>query len=444
MQRNVTDGLTAAVRDWGARNGVSFAGKTVLCAVSGGRDSMALLHILLRLGTEQGFAVVAAHYNHRLRETAARDEGLVRDWCASRGVPVVIGGGDVRVFAERSGRSIEDAARVMRYDFLEKAAEESGADFIATAHHRQDNAETLLLHLLRGSGLQGLGGIAPVRGCIVRPLLEVDRAAIDAYVDANAIPFAEDETNADAAYTRNCIRLKLLPLLEEIAPGSVGRIADAAVRLREDEAFLQKQSEERIPASADDGCVCVPVTQIFGSDRALAVRAVRAAARKCGAELTAPQTDAVLHLRAGAYLALSGGVRVAREGEILRFYRKCDVAAPMALTLGEHSWGDWRVSVFETADEVEENTHTAVFRSGMRDLEISVWDGGGRLGVENGSRTVKRLLADHRIAAARREDLPAIFSGGTLAAVFGAGTDAALRPMPGEIKLVVSIQKKNL
>ena len=124
----------------------------------------------------------------------------------------------------RAGRC-EDAARTLRYAFLEGAARDMGADRIATAHHREDNAETVLLHLLRGAGLQGLSGIPPVRGKIVRPLLEAGRADIDAYVERNGLPYVEDESNRDTAYTRNRLRLEVLPLLEEIVPGCGGRIA---------------------------------------------------------------------------------------------------------------------------------------------------------------------------------------------------------------------------
>ena len=180
-------------------------GGTVLCALSGGRDSMAMLHILSRLA-EEGFRVAAAHFNHRLRSAADRDEAFVRDWCRERDIPLTCGAGDVRTFAAREGLGIEDAARKLRYAFLETAARDMGADRIATAHHREDNAETVLLHLLRGTGLQGLGGIAPVRGKIVRPLLETSRAEIDEYVQRNSIPYVEDESNQDTHFTRNRLR----------------------------------------------------------------------------------------------------------------------------------------------------------------------------------------------------------------------------------------------
>ena len=434
------DILTRTVSQWCAQQKINLAGKTVLCAVSGGRDSMALLHVLLEMSQREGFAVAAAHYNHRLRESAARDEALVREHCASLGLPFFSGNGDVRAYAAAHGTSIENAAREMRYSFLQNTAHECGADYIATAHHRQDNAETLLLHLLRGSGLNGLGGITPVRGNIIRPLLAADRAEIEAYIETNHIPYVEDETNQDTVYTRNRLRLDVLPLLEEIAPGCVSRIADTAFRLREDEDFLRQYCENLLP----EGAAEIPTSLLRGEHSAIALRLVRAAARRFGVELTATQTDAVLNLRRGGCLSLGGGVRAAHEGETLRFFRPCIPAEPMELTIGQHRWGEWDIEVRETEDEIAENANTVVLRGGLQTIKIAAWDGTGRLGVENGSRTVKRLLADHRISAAQRENCPAVYVGEALAAVFGAGTDIALRPMPGEMKLVISLKNKNI
>lgn len=231
---------------------------TVLCALSGGRDSMALLHILSQLAEEGGFQVTAAHFNHRLRSTADRDEAFVRNWCREQGIPLTCGAGNVREFARRERLSVEDAARTLRYAFLETAARDMGAARIATAHHREDNAETVLLHLLRGTGLRGLGGIPPVRGRIVRPLLETSRREIDGYVARHEIPYVEDESNRDAAYIRNRLRLEVLPLLEEISPGCGARIAAAAELLREEDGHLRREAEALVP-EASDGAVTLPV-----------------------------------------------------------------------------------------------------------------------------------------------------------------------------------------
>lgn len=122
---------------------------------------MAMLHILSRLSVEIGFQAAAAHFHHGLRENADRDEAFVKDWCQGHGIPLTCGRGNTREFARREGLSIEDAARTLRYAFLETAAEDMGADKIAAAHHREDNAETFLLHLIRGAGTRGWAGYRP-------------------------------------------------------------------------------------------------------------------------------------------------------------------------------------------------------------------------------------------------------------------------------------------
>ena len=436
MRLSISDMLLRSVWQWCGGQGVTLSGKTVLCAVSGGRDSVALLHLLLRLGQREGFGVAAAHYNHHLRDTAQRDEDLVRRWCGERGVALVVGGGDVLSYAKARGTSVEDAARILRYAFLDDTAQECGADYIATAHHRQDNAETVLLHLLRGSGLAGLGGIPPVRGHIIRPLLDVSRAQIDAYIRENGLPYAEDETNADIAYTRNRLRLELLPLLEEIAPGSVERIADTAARLRQDEAFMQKA------ALLPEGVCELAVSLLKKQDPPIAVRLVRKAAQNAGGELTFAQTEAALNLKNGASLSLGGGLRAAREGDVLRFYRVSDAPAPMPLRSGEQIWGDFLISVRETEKEIAKNESCVVLCTAVGELTVAAWDGTGRLGVENGRRTVKRLFADQGIRVWQRENCPALYADGKLVAVLGAGAEFALVPKPGEKKIVVQFENK--
>ena len=423
--------------------GIALGGKTVLCALSGGRDSMALFHLCLKLGAEHGFAVAAAHYNHCLRETADRDEAFVRSFCEKKGVPLIVGRGDVAALAETEKTSVEDAARIMRYHFLEETADELGADFIATAHHADDNAETLLLHLLRGAGLQGLCGIPPVRGRIIRPLLSVDRAAINAYIAENSIPFVEDETNGETVYERNRLRHELFPLLEELSPGSTGRIATAAERLRADHACLERQAEELLPLPSENGETELSRSLLRSRDAAIAVRLVRLAARRFGIELTAAQADSVLALRTGAMLSLPDGVRAAAEKNIVRFYRVPTPPSPLSLRPGTQRWGEYIVSLSETDGEIESDENVIALRGDVGELTIAAWNGIGRLTVDNGSRTVKRLLADHGIGAPRQENRPAIFSGCALIAVFGAGVDLGARPFAGETKKVITLAKED-
>ncbi|MEI3160450.1 MAG: tRNA lysidine(34) synthetase TilS [Oscillospiraceae bacterium] len=169
-------------------------GARVLCAVSGGVDSMYLLYRMAELGAQRGFAVGCAHFNHGLRGAESdRDEAFVRAQCEKLGVPFYAGRGDV---ASVRGMGTEAAARELRYAFLTRCADEHGYDWIATAHTADDNAETLLLNLARGCGLRGLTGIPPQRGKLLRPMLDTTRAQAEAYLTARAIPHVEDSTNA--------------------------------------------------------------------------------------------------------------------------------------------------------------------------------------------------------------------------------------------------------
>ena len=246
-------------------------GSGVLCALSGGADSMYLLCRLLEGREKYGWTVCAAHLDHGLRESARRDADFVRAWCEARGVPLTAGREDVAALARREGLGIEEAGRAARYRFLARAAREAGCALIATGHHAGDNAETVLMNLIRGCGLKGLTGIPQRRGNIVRPMLEVSRPEIESYLRERAVPHVEDETNAGLDYARNRVRHRLLPLLEELNPRAAAHIAAAARRLGEDEELLSAQAAPLIAQGLDipDGL-------------ALPVRALREAPWPCG------------------------------------------------------------------------------------------------------------------------------------------------------------------
>ena len=436
----------ALVRAWEfcrEKDMLPSAGGVMLCAVSGGRDSMALLCFLETLAAEEGFSLQAAHFNHGIRSTSDRDEDFVRLWCADRHIPLTCGAGDVRSWARETGTSLEDAARTLRYRFLEETAERVGARRIATAHHVQDNAETVLLHLLRGTGLRGLGGIAPVRGRIVRPFLETDRRDMEAYIEENNIPYVEDESNADTAYTRNRLRLEALPLLEAISPGCTARIAGAAGLLRAEETHLEAECAALLPAPEGDR-VTLPANTLLGRDQAIRRRLVRAMARQLGGELTAAQTDAVLALGSGGFLDLPGGLQAFRQAHRLTIRRLPPTPAPLVLRPGEQPWGGGIVRVSESAGGMAPRGAAAVLaaREITAPLTIAAWDGTGRLAVENGSRSIKRLFADQGIPADRREEHPALYLEGRPVAVLGVAVDWTFRPRPGERTLTVVWEKE--
>lgn len=271
----------------GFRFGLIPPGSGVLCALSGGADSMYLLCRLLEGREKYGWTVQAAHLNHGLRPTARRDEDFVRDWCGKRDVPLTVGHAAAGELARREGLSIEEAGRVLRYAFLEETARREGLGLIATGHHAGDNAETVLMNLIRGCGLNGLTGIPERRGNIVRPMLEASRPEIEGYLTAHNIPHVEDETNADPAYTRNKVRHQLLPLLEELNPRAAAHIAAAARRLGEDEALLAAQAAPLLEEALDiPGGLALPVRALRDSPRPLALRCCAGALDRAGLKLS--------------------------------------------------------------------------------------------------------------------------------------------------------------
>jgi tRNA(Ile)-lysidine synthase len=221
------------------KNNMLEGGDGVIVAVSGGPDSVALLSVLNDMRNLLNLRLVAAHLNHCIRGDAAKMEAdFVTELCAKMHVPLEYGEADIPLLQKRSGHSLEETARTERYKFLEKVAQRHSASKIALGHHRRDQAETIMMNILRGSGIRGLRGMTPVRnGTFIRPLLEVSREDILLYLQEAQLPFMTDTSNKDETYLRNRIRMELMPLLRKRFNPSVEealiRLADIA--RREDE-----------------------------------------------------------------------------------------------------------------------------------------------------------------------------------------------------------------
>ncbi len=212
----------------------------LVLAVSGGPDSMALLHAAAHLtGTDaRRWRLTVAHLDHGLRDESAADATFVTDAAAALGLPAETRRTDVAAMARAGGRSLEEAGRDARYRFFDAVAPEGS--LIATAHTADDAAETVLINLLRGSGLGGVRGIPPRRGRVVRPLLGERRASLRALLDAAGIDYCLDPSNDDPAFLRNRVRGELLPLLEDMRPGAVDRIGQFARLAAGDDALLDE------------------------------------------------------------------------------------------------------------------------------------------------------------------------------------------------------------
>lgn len=319
--------LVAAV-DRGLRlSGVPLAGQAVVLGLSGGADSVALLDALVSLVGRRGFRVVAAHLDHGLRPGSAGDAASCRSLCERLGVPLHTAVADVSARARRERGGLEQAARRERYTFLRRVREETGAVAIAVAHTRDDQAETLLMRLLRGAGATGLGGMRPRVGHVVRPLLGVSREEVLAHLRDRGLEWREDPTNTDLRYLRNRIRHELLPYLEarfnpalrEGLARTAGLLADEAVHLRgEADALL-----ERI-ARTEGANVVLDSSALAAAPPPVARVAVRQALRRTGglARVRAVHVERILALArskdpAGRRLPLPGGREVRyRQGEL--------------------------------------------------------------------------------------------------------------------------------
>ena len=206
----------------------------VIAGVSGGADSICLLFVLMRLAEEINFSVHAVHVHHGIRgESADRDEAFVRKICHEQGIPLTVFRKNVPGYAKENGLTEEEAGREVRREALEETLKEQKGTKIALAHHLNDNAETLLFNLCRGTGLKGLGGIAPVSGRWIRPLLWVKRAEIESYLEKWGISYCTDETNAQNTYARNRIRNEVIPYLEANLNGQAAvHMAETAEQMR--------------------------------------------------------------------------------------------------------------------------------------------------------------------------------------------------------------------
>lgn len=233
-------------------------GSRVLCALSGGADSVCLLHWLSR---QEDLTVYAAHFNHQLRgEEADGDEQFVRELCGAWNIPLFVGRGDVKAYAQREKCSIEEAGRVLRYKFLQETAEREGCGLIATAHNADDNAETMLLSLLRGTGLTGLAGIPFRQGNVVRPLLDVPRQEILSYLDRHDLPHREDSSNSDETYARNRLRAQVMPVLRQLNVRAVEHMANTAAQLTEIDRYLDETARGLLArAEESPGRVSLPM-----------------------------------------------------------------------------------------------------------------------------------------------------------------------------------------
>ncbi|NPU84573.1 MAG: tRNA lysidine(34) synthetase TilS [Syntrophaceae bacterium] len=424
-------------------------GERVLVAVSGGADSVALLEALCRLAGRRKWTLSAAHLNHGLRGMEAdRDESFVRTLAHRTGVPLACRRLEPGSLRERQGRSLEEAARDARYGFLRDAAESSGAGRIALGHHRGDQAETVLMNLIGGAGIDGLKGMLPVRdGLYVRPLLFTPRREIDEFLEREGLPFREDATNRDQRFLRNRIRRDLLPHLaaryNRRTEEGLARLADIA---RRENDFLERavrEALERLGLERTGSPVEMVLDDLAGLHPALRYRIVKtlldglAAGRRVGHG----HAEAVLALAEGlrpqGVLHLPGGVTAVREyGRLLLWTRvpenagyEYPVAVPgriaipeagcrLHVSLADPPWetGTGRVALFD-AEKVALPLAVRAARPGDRIRPLGL----------GGTKKLQDVFTDRKVPRSRRSVAPVLEDRGGILWVAGICRDDRAR-----------------
>lgn len=448
------------------------AGQRIGVAVSGGADSVALLHLFLEIREQLGIVLLVVHFNHQLRGRASQgDETFVTRLAEENGLPFFACREDIGARSKHEKANLEDTARRARYSYFNTLAAKEHLDRIAVAHTAEDQAETVLAHMLRGTGLAGLGGIHPESGVVFRPLLGFRRAELRKYLRERRQRWREDATNRDTKRMRARIRHKLLPLLEkEFSPATVEHLCQLADFAREDDAWLESSAELRVFLSAKRGKKewRIPVLELTAggfaaaneeseyprhAPEAMARRIVRALVSKVKAhagQLSGTHVKGVLRLASqqdsGKCMRLPGGVEVRRERGHLVFqavqggreglpHRAKDFAIPVELSSGtatvalvEHSYRlQFRVIDWPAQGRETDVTGAVVDLEALRaPLVVRNWQPGDSVQLVGYQKNHKlsRLLNEAGVSRWEKKSWPVLTSGGRIAWTRGLGVAA--------------------
>ncbi len=395
-------------------------GDHLVCGVSGGADSMALLWAFYLLKDKLKIRLSAAHFNHKLRgRESDRDEGFVRDFCDGYDIPLFCG--EKEVVAGPKG--LEAAAREARYTFFGTL---SGK--IATAHTANDNAETVLMHMVRGTGLKGLGGIAPVSGKVIRPMLEVTRQEVLGFLEAYHIPYVEDSSNREDIFLRNRIRQGVMPLLEQENPQIFQNLSAMALRLREDEQQLQS-----LLTDAD----VADVQTLRAMPAAMRSRALSRFLTDCGVkepngEHIALAESLVFSENPSARGDFPGGISICRTYDRLTLCQKTKNLQPTFLQCpGVTGIADADLQAECTLTERGENTAHSFFVAPHGKILVRSRMTGDRIRLSGGTKDLKKLFIDKKIPAAQRATVPVLADDLGVLAVYGIGANLDRIPQTG-------------
>lgn len=416
--------IRKTISDYGLIN----RGESVLVALSGGADSVCLTHALCALKNEIGITVSAAHVNHGIRgEEADRDEEFARQFTNSLGIEFYSVKLDIPAKAKENGVSEETAGRNARYAFFDDLCRKYGIDKIATAHNKNDNAETIAMNFIRGSTVRGLGGIPRLRGNIIRPLLDVSRAEIERYCSENKLEYVTDSTNLSCDYTRNKVRNILIPLIErEFNSSFTETVTKNAVLAAEDSAYIDKTARTEYDRLVKDGRA--EIKELMSLDAAVRRRVVyymlsEASGTKSG--IGAAYVKSALSLaekQSGASADFPHGVKLRNEYGFLVAEKHAEEKAPFEYTLkiGKNYIPELLSAITVTPADKRERDG-AVYLSASEDNKIVIRSRRTgdifRPSGMTGSKKVKEYFINEKIPRDKRPLVPIIEINGVIAAV---------------------------
>lgn len=452
------------VREYIRRLGLVRAGDRVGVAVSGGADSVALLRLLLELRGELGVVLQVLHFHHGIRGAEAdADQQFVSDLAAAHGLEFHVESGDAPAHAAAHGLSLETAARDLRYAWFRALLGRGAVSRIATAHTLDDQAETVLMRTLRGSGTRGMAGIYPElveeanageaarpHACIIRPLLETRRSTLIEYLRACGQPWREDRSNLDPRHLRNRIRHQLIPILErDFNPQVAGVLAAQAEIARAEEEFWQQETARILPSLQPNAATLDP-DLLLAQPLALRRRLVRSAAEAAGLRLEFADVEQIVQLalgRAGECRTLSQGWRALRGPNSLRFERHAqpdpapagyEYRLPVPGEVAVAELGSvFRVSLVPSAAGGGEY-NALLPKASLTELVVRNWRAGDRFRPAHtrSPKKVKTLLQERRVASAERRLWPVVLSGPTIVWMRGfSAAQQAAQVFPARLRI---------
>jgi len=405
-------------------------GGKVLVGLSGGADSTALVCALCAMRDALKITVACAHINHGIRGTDAdRDEAFAQSLAERLGCEFHSMYADVPRLAREQKLGLEETARKVRYDYFDRLCREEGYDFVAVAHNANDNLETMLFHLARGTGLAGMAGISPVRGNIIRPFLNVTRDEIINYLSEIKQDYVTDQTNFDTNYARNKIRSDVVPALLSINSGAIQH-ASALAEISREYLELAANEAKKLQITEKNDRVTMNSAEIACAPAPVAAELLQIAfARIANGTLSAQNISDMIKTAASdnpsSVVNLPDGVVFRREYEICVLLRQNETAACESFCPNEtvQAFGDYLISTSEQPelDKIYKKVNTLTIpRDTIKDtILVRNRAEGDRIRLPSGTKTVKRLLIDRKITRAERERIPLICDGQTVFSVVG-------------------------